>query len=64
MDIMDRSFILSQKLFCNLGNNACAYGSAAFTDCETLSFFHRYRGNEFYAHFNVEIGRASCRERV
>ena len=28
------------KLFCDLSYNACAYGTAAFTDSETLAFFH------------------------
>ena len=39
------------KLFCDLSYNACAYGTAAFTDSETLAFFHSDRGDELNAHF-------------
>lgn len=41
------------KLFCDLSYNACAYGTAAFTDSETLAFFHSDRGDELNAHFYV-----------
>ena len=41
------------KLFCDLSYNACAYGTAAFTDSETLAFFHSDWGDQFNFHFNV-----------
>ena len=40
-------------LFCNLSYNACANGTAAFADSETLAFFHSDRGDELYSHFDI-----------
>ena len=40
-------------LFCNLSYNACANGTAAFADSETLAFFHSDRGDELNCHFDI-----------
>ena len=41
------------RLFCNLSYNACANGTAAFADSETLAFFHSDRGDELNGHFDI-----------
>ena len=44
---------IGERLFGNLSYNACANGTAAFADSETLAFFHGDRGNELNCHFDI-----------
>ena len=46
------------KLFCDLSYNACAYGTAAFTDSEAEAILDGDRGDQLDVHVDVVAGHA------